>query len=92
MERLADNPLFFSNYLRQHREALGLDWQLQALRLGISREKLTDLALCRCPDWRRPGDMPRIAEGIGVPEAAVRGLQHLPLWFTAGSSPDEGPP
>jgi hypothetical protein len=65
-------PLLFSYYLRLHREALGLDWQGQALRLGISRERLTDMALCRCPDWRRPGDVARFAEGIGVPEAAVR--------------------
>jgi hypothetical protein len=51
---------------------VGLDWQGQALRLGTSREKLINVALCRCPDWRRPGDVLRIAEGIGVPEAVVR--------------------
>lgn len=37
----------FSYYLRLHREALGVDWQGQALHLEISRERLTDLALCR---------------------------------------------
>jgi len=58
-ERLADNPFFFSYYLQLHREPLGLDWQGQALRLGISREKLIDLALCRCPHWRRLGDVPQ---------------------------------
>ena len=71
-ERLARHPLFFSFYLRLHREALGLDWEAQAIRLGISRDKLTDLALCRCPDWKRPGDVARITEGIGVSEAAIR--------------------
>jgi hypothetical protein len=58
--------------LRLHRQALELDWQGQALRLGISQEKFTDLALCRCPDWRQPGDVARIAEEIGLSEATVR--------------------
>jgi hypothetical protein len=62
-ERLTDNPFFFSYYLRLHREARGLDWDAQALWLGISGDKLIDLALCRCPDWRRPGHVSRIAEG-----------------------------